>query len=100
METKICSPINQYTLTRAGGADNLMGSLNAYDPEDEVPPDDAPEDPHANVMPSTEQPQYWTEFLTMEEQRYNQPVQWEHQMAIRSICWVLSLMHLPLRRTH
>ncbi|KAL7256010.1 hypothetical protein ACSBR1_010028 [Camellia fascicularis] len=82
MEIKICSPINQYTVTRAGAAFNLMGSVNAAeDSEDEVPPDDAPEDPPANVMPSTEQPQYWIEFLAMEEQRYNQRVQWEHQMA-------------------
>ncbi|XP_028056513.1 uncharacterized protein LOC114260563 [Camellia sinensis] len=59
MEIKICSPINQYTVTRAGGASNLMGSVNApEDSEDEVPPDDAPKDPPANVMPSTEQPQY------------------------------------------
>ncbi|KAL7212115.1 hypothetical protein ACSBR2_014892 [Camellia fascicularis] len=61
-ETKISSAISKYTLTRAGRADNLMGSLNAH-----VPPDDTPEDPHANTMPSTEQPQYWTEFLAMEE---------------------------------
>ena len=32
-------------------------------------------------MPSTEQPQYWTEFLAMEQQRYNERVQWEQQMA-------------------
>ncbi|KAL7264666.1 hypothetical protein ACSBR1_002599 [Camellia fascicularis] len=52
-ETKISSAISEYTLTCVGGADNLMGSLNAH-----VPPDDAPEDPHANAMPSAEQPQY------------------------------------------
>ncbi|CAL5437732.1 unnamed protein product [Camellia sinensis] len=69
-------------MTRAGAASNLMASVNALeDSEDEVPPDDALEDPPANVMPLTEQPQYWTEFLAMEEQRYNQRVQWEHQMA-------------------
>ncbi|KAL7204177.1 hypothetical protein ACSBR2_017279 [Camellia fascicularis] len=79
---KIRSPINQYTVTRAGAASNLMGSDNATDDsEDEVLLDDAPQDPPANVMPSTEQPQYWTEFLAMEEQRYNERVQWEHQMA-------------------
>ncbi|GMP56597.1 hypothetical protein CsSME_00021020 [Camellia sinensis var. sinensis] len=69
-ETKISLAISVYTLTRAGGADNLMGSLNAH-----VPPDDAPEDPHANAMPSIEQPQYRTEFLAMEEERHNQRVQ-------------------------
>lgn len=68
MEMKIRSPINQYTVTRAGAASNLMGSVNApEDSEDEVPPDNGPEDPPANVMPSTEQPQYWTDFLAMEE---------------------------------
>ncbi|CAL5429221.1 unnamed protein product [Camellia sinensis] len=82
MEMKLSSPINQYTVTCAGAASNLRESVNApEDSEDEVPADDAPEDPPANVMPSTEQPQYWTEFLAMEEQRYNQRVQWEHQMA-------------------
>ncbi|KAI7997300.1 hypothetical protein LOK49_LG10G01080 [Camellia lanceoleosa] len=80
MEIEIRSPINQYTVTCAGAASNLMGSVNAAkDSEDEVPPDDAPEDPPTNVMPSTEQPQYWIEFLVMEEQRHNQRVQWEHQ---------------------
>ncbi|CAL5376659.1 unnamed protein product [Camellia sinensis] len=59
MEIKIRSPITQYTVTCAGAPSNLMGSVNdAEDSEDEVPPDDAPEDPPANVMPSTEQPQY------------------------------------------
>ncbi|KAL7223310.1 hypothetical protein ACSBR1_024883 [Camellia fascicularis] len=82
MDIKIRSPINQYTVTRVGAASNLMESDNASeDSENEVPEDDAPQDPHANWMPSTEQPQYWTEFLAMEEQRYNQRVQWEQQMA-------------------
>ncbi|KAI7991193.1 hypothetical protein LOK49_LG12G00880 [Camellia lanceoleosa] len=82
MEIKIRSPINQYTVNRAGAASNLMGSVNApEDSEDEVPPNDAPEDAPANVMPLSEQPQYLTELLAMEEQRYNQRVQWEHQMA-------------------
>ncbi|KAI8026130.1 hypothetical protein LOK49_LG02G00623 [Camellia lanceoleosa] len=93
MEIKIRSPINQYTVTHAGAASNLMGSVNApKDSEDEVPPDDAPEDVPANVMPSSEQPQYWTEFLAMEEQRYNQRVQWEHQMANQVLlCLVLTV---------
>ncbi|XP_028093111.1 uncharacterized protein LOC114293274 [Camellia sinensis] len=79
MEIKIRSPITQYTVTRAGAASNLIGSVNAS--EDEDPPDDGPEDPPTNVMLSTEQPPYWTEFMAMEEQRYNQRVQWEQQMA-------------------
>ncbi|KAL7239470.1 hypothetical protein ACSBR2_005384 [Camellia fascicularis] len=68
-EIKISSPISKYTLTRAGGADNLIESLNA-----DVPPDNAPEDPHDNAMPSTEQLQYWTDFLAIEEERHNQRV--------------------------
>ncbi|KAL7200706.1 hypothetical protein ACSBR1_032605 [Camellia fascicularis] len=75
-ETKISSAISKCTLTHTSGADNLMGSLNAY-----VPPDDAPEDLHANAIPSTEQPQYWTEFLVMEEEQHNQRVRWEQQIA-------------------
>ncbi|KAI7991859.1 hypothetical protein LOK49_LG12G02414 [Camellia lanceoleosa] len=83
MEMKISSPINQYTVTRAGAAPNLMGSDNASeDSENEGAEGDAPQEPsHANVTPSAEQPQYWTDYLAMEEQRYNQRVQWEQQMA-------------------
>ncbi|KAL7261605.1 hypothetical protein ACSBR1_000109 [Camellia fascicularis] len=82
MDIKIRSPITQYTVTRAGVASNLMGSDNgSEDEENEVPEDDAPQDRHANLMPSTAQPQYWTDFLAMEEQRYNQRVQWEQQMS-------------------
>ncbi|CAL5400937.1 unnamed protein product [Camellia sinensis] len=82
MEIKIRSPITQYTVNRAGAAANLMGNDNAAeDSEDEVPPDDGRQDPPVNVMPSTEPPQYWTDFLAIEEQRYNQRVEWEHQMA-------------------
>ncbi|KAI7996441.1 hypothetical protein LOK49_LG10G01949 [Camellia lanceoleosa] len=89
MDIKIRSPITQYTVTRAGAASNLMGSDNASeDSENEVTEDDAPQDPHANLMPSTEQPQYWTEFLAMEEQCYNQRVQWEQQMANQMPSWV------------
>ncbi|KAL7243840.1 hypothetical protein ACSBR1_016125 [Camellia fascicularis] len=51
-ETKITSLISEYTLTRTGGAENLLGSLNvAY-----TPIDDAPEDPNDNAMPQNKQP--------------------------------------------
>ncbi|CAL5400631.1 unnamed protein product [Camellia sinensis] len=75
-EIKIASAISDYTLTHVGGAKNLMGSLNAH-----VPLDDAQEDPEDNAMPSTGQPQYWTDFLAMEQEWYNQCVQWEQEMA-------------------
>ncbi|KAI7988122.1 hypothetical protein LOK49_LG13G01978 [Camellia lanceoleosa] len=82
MEIKISAPITLYTVNRAGAAPNLVGSDNAAeDPEDQVPPDDAPQATPANVMPSNEPPQYWTEFLAMEQQRYNQRIEWEHQMT-------------------
>ncbi|KAL7237506.1 hypothetical protein ACSBR2_003747 [Camellia fascicularis] len=76
VETKISSTISEYTLTCVGGADNLMESLNA-----DVLADDAQEDPHDNAMPLIEQPQYWTDFLAMEEEQHNQRIQWEQQMA-------------------
>ncbi|KAL7191251.1 hypothetical protein ACSBR2_023346 [Camellia fascicularis] len=50
-EIKISSAILEYTLTCAGGAENLMGSLNAH-----IPPDDAFENPQDNAIPATEQP--------------------------------------------
>ncbi|CAL5350361.1 unnamed protein product [Camellia sinensis] len=75
-ETKISLAILEYTLTRVSGVENLLLSLNAN-----APIDDAPEDPHDNAMPATEQPQYWIYFLAMEQERHNQSVQWEQQMA-------------------
>ncbi|KAI7986353.1 hypothetical protein LOK49_LG14G01984 [Camellia lanceoleosa] len=83
MEMKISSPINQDTRPASGANFNLMGSDNASeDSENEGAEDDAPQEPsHANVTPSAEPPQYWTDYLAMEEQRYNQRVQWEQQMA-------------------
>ncbi|KAI8027297.1 hypothetical protein LOK49_LG02G00772 [Camellia lanceoleosa] len=89
MEIKIRSPITQYTVNRTGAAANLMENDNAAeDSEDQVELDDGPQDLPVNVTPSTEPPQYWTDFLAMEERRYNQRVeweqqrvQWEHQMA-------------------
>ncbi|KAL7164544.1 hypothetical protein ACSBR2_040447 [Camellia fascicularis] len=75
-ETKISSAISEYTVTRAGGAANLMESLTA-----DVPSDDAPEDDPDIAMPSTEPPQYWTDFLAIQEERHNQRMQWEQQMA-------------------
>ncbi|KAL7234687.1 hypothetical protein ACSBR1_018186 [Camellia fascicularis] len=47
VEMKITSPILQYALTQAGGAENLLGSMNVAN----APIDDAPEDPHDNAMP-------------------------------------------------
>ncbi|KAL7179571.1 hypothetical protein ACSBR1_042878 [Camellia fascicularis] len=75
--TKITSPISEYTLTRAGSAENLLGSLNMVN----APIDDAFEDPNDNAIPQNEQPQYWIDYLAIEQERHNQHVQWEHQMA-------------------
>ncbi|KAL7231110.1 hypothetical protein ACSBR2_009390 [Camellia fascicularis] len=70
------SPISEYTLTRAGGVDTLMGSINI---ENEPILDD--EEPNDNAMPPNEQPHYWTDYLALEQERYNQLLQWEQQMA-------------------
>ncbi|KAF5934595.1 hypothetical protein HYC85_030766 [Camellia sinensis] len=32
-------------------------------------------------MPPNEQPWYWTDYLALEKERYNQRLQWEQQMA-------------------
>ncbi|KAL7204271.1 hypothetical protein ACSBR2_017357 [Camellia fascicularis] len=50
---RITSPISEYTLTRAGGTDTLMGSINF---ENEPIPDE--EKPNDNAMPPNEQPHY------------------------------------------
>ncbi|KAL7175822.1 hypothetical protein ACSBR2_029414 [Camellia fascicularis] len=76
-EMKITSSILKYILTRAGGAKNLLGSLNVAN----APIDDAPEDSHDNALPQNEQPQYWNDYLAMEQERHNQCVQWKQQMA-------------------
>ncbi|KAL7207467.1 hypothetical protein ACSBR1_029424 [Camellia fascicularis] len=47
IDTKITSLILEYTLTRAGGAENLLGYLNIAN----APIDDALEDPNDNAMP-------------------------------------------------
>ncbi|KAL7184573.1 hypothetical protein ACSBR2_026680 [Camellia fascicularis] len=73
---RINSPISEYTLTRAGGTDTLMGSINL---ENEPIPDE--EEPNDNAMPPNEQPHYWTDYLALEQERYNQRLQWEQQMA-------------------
>ncbi|KAL7203093.1 hypothetical protein ACSBR2_016413 [Camellia fascicularis] len=62
-ETKITSLISEYTLIQAGGTKSLLGSLNVTN----SPIDDAPEDPNDNAMPQNEQPQYWTDYLAMEQ---------------------------------
>ncbi|CAL5350709.1 unnamed protein product [Camellia sinensis] len=54
VDVKISSPILEYTLTRAGGADNLLGSINVAN----VPITDDPKDPNDNAMPQNQQPQY------------------------------------------
>ncbi|KAL7181363.1 hypothetical protein ACSBR1_040281 [Camellia fascicularis] len=58
-ETKISLAISEYTLTRVGGTENLLQSLNAPN----APIDDAPEDPHDNAMTISQQHQYWTDFF-------------------------------------
>ncbi|CAL5424982.1 unnamed protein product [Camellia sinensis] len=61
---------------RAGGADNLLGSINVAN----APIADDPKDPNDNAMPPNQQPQYWTDYLALEQERHNQRVQWEQQM--------------------
>ncbi|KAL7198430.1 hypothetical protein ACSBR2_020843 [Camellia fascicularis] len=73
---RITSPISEYILTRGGGADILMSSINI---ENEPIPNE--EEPNDNAMPPNEQPHYWTDYLAVEQERYNQRVQWEQQMA-------------------
>ncbi|KAL7245354.1 hypothetical protein ACSBR2_000643 [Camellia fascicularis] len=70
VDMKIISPISEYTLTRAGGADNLLGSINVAN----TPIANDPEDPNDNAMPLNQQPQYWTDYLAMEQERHNQRV--------------------------
>ncbi|CAL5439566.1 unnamed protein product [Camellia sinensis] len=53
-----------------------MGSINL---ENESIPDE--EEPNDNAMPSNEQPHYWIDYLALEQERYNQRLQWEQQMA-------------------
>ncbi|KAL7264575.1 hypothetical protein ACSBR1_002518 [Camellia fascicularis] len=53
VDMKITSPISEYTLTRPGGAENLLGSINF---ENEPILDE--EEPNDNAMPPNEQPQY------------------------------------------
>ncbi|KAL7247335.1 hypothetical protein ACSBR2_002284 [Camellia fascicularis] len=61
VDMRITSPISEYTLTRAGGAENLLGSINF---ENEPILDE--EEPNDNAMPPNEQPQYWTDYLALE----------------------------------
>ncbi|KAL7167307.1 hypothetical protein ACSBR2_037887 [Camellia fascicularis] len=61
VNVRITSPISEYTLTRTGGAENLLGSINF---ENEPIPDE--EEPNNNAMPPNEQPQYWTNYLALE----------------------------------
>ncbi|KAL7207725.1 hypothetical protein ACSBR1_029636 [Camellia fascicularis] len=67
VDVRITSPIFEYTLTRAGGAENLLGSINF---ENEPIPDE--QEPNGNAMPPNEQPQHWIDYLALEQERYNQ----------------------------
>ncbi|KAL7222403.1 hypothetical protein ACSBR1_024155 [Camellia fascicularis] len=51
VDVKITSPISKYTLTRAGSAENLLGSINF---ENEPIPDE--EEPNDNAMPPMNNP--------------------------------------------
>lgn len=75
-ESKIDSDISEYTLNRAGGGDILLNSLNAPD----APMED-PKEHHQDAMPPPQPPAFWTDFMAMEQERYNQRLQWEQQMA-------------------
>ncbi|KAL7255452.1 hypothetical protein ACSBR1_009572 [Camellia fascicularis] len=79
-DVKISSPILEYTLTRASGADNLLGSINVAN----TPIANDPKDPNDNAMPPNQQPQYWTNYLALEQERHNKRVQWEQQMENQS----------------
>ncbi|KAL7235634.1 hypothetical protein ACSBR1_019015 [Camellia fascicularis] len=70
VHVRFTSPICEYTLTRAGGAENLLGSINF---ENKPIPDE--EELSDNTMPPNEQPQYWTDYLALEHERYNQRLQ-------------------------
>lgn len=66
----------EYTLNRAGGGDILLNSLNAPD----APMED-PEEHHQDAMPPLQPPAFWTDFMARDQERYNQRLQWEQQMA-------------------
>ncbi|KAL7232296.1 hypothetical protein ACSBR2_010340 [Camellia fascicularis] len=63
VDVRITSPISKYTLTRADGVENLLSSINF---ENEPIPD--VEKPNDNAMPPNEQPQYWTDYLALEQE--------------------------------
>ncbi|KAL7205933.1 hypothetical protein ACSBR2_018782 [Camellia fascicularis] len=66
VDVRITLPISEYTLTRVGGAENLLGFINF---ENEPTPDE--EEPNDNAMTPNEKPQYWTDYLALEQERYN-----------------------------
>ncbi|KAF5932765.1 hypothetical protein HYC85_028936 [Camellia sinensis] len=76
VDVKIQALISEYTLTQADGADNLLGSIDVAN----APIADDLEDPNDNAMPQNQQPQYWTDYLALEQEQHNQRVQWEQQM--------------------
>ncbi|KAL7196241.1 hypothetical protein ACSBR1_036276 [Camellia fascicularis] len=50
-----------------GGAENLLGSINFKNE-----PIHDEEEPNDNAMQPNEQPQYWTDYLLLEQEPYNQ----------------------------
>ncbi|KAL7161921.1 hypothetical protein ACSBR2_042409 [Camellia fascicularis] len=64
VDVKIQAPISEYTLTQASGTDNLLGSIGVAN----APIADDPEDPNDNAMPQNQQPQYWTDYLALEQE--------------------------------
>lgn len=76
VDVRITSLISEYTLTRVGGDENVLGSINF-----ENEPISNEEEPNDNAMPPNEQFQYWIDYLALEQERYNQRLQWEQQMA-------------------
>ncbi|GMQ01860.1 hypothetical protein CsSME_00048342 [Camellia sinensis var. sinensis] len=77
-KSHIASNISEYTINQVGGGDVLLVSMAATD----VPMDD-PQHHLEVAMPQPQQqpPAYWTDFTAMEQEHYNQPIQWEQQMA-------------------
>ncbi|XP_028127292.1 uncharacterized protein LOC114323815 isoform X1 [Camellia sinensis] len=76
-ESPIASDISEYIINRVEGSDVLLGSMAA--------PDISMEDPQDHplvAMPPPYQPPspYWMDFLSMEQDHYNQRLAWEQQM--------------------
>ncbi|THG12433.1 hypothetical protein TEA_002434 [Camellia sinensis var. sinensis] len=74
---RITSPISEYTLTRADGADTLMGSINL---ENHPIPDE--KEPNGKAMPPNEQPHYWTDYLALEQERFEEGIEMEEGIRL------------------